>query len=96
MQDSLHLEERLTTSRQFGQDVISRTFTLTYEQKGGEWVGICQELGINVCARTQKGCMAELAEQVVDYVNEVGEGEARGIFRAWGYTVHRSRPSPAA
>ena len=72
------------------------TLTLSFEQEGSEWVGICLELGTSTFADTLEKCQEELEELVTDHLNVLEEiGEREQFFEEWGIAVHTSDEIPS-
>ena len=67
------------------------TLTLSFEQEGSEWVGVCLELGTSTFADTLEECQEELQELVTDHLSVLEEiGERERFFKEWGIAVHTS------
>ena len=65
------------------------TLTLSFEQEGSEWVGVCLELGTSTFADTLEECQAELEDLVTDHLDVLEEvGERERFFEEWGIDVH--------
>ena len=72
------------------------TLTLSFEQEGSEWVGVCLELGTSTFADTLEKCQEELQELVTDHLNVLEEiGERERFFEEWGISVHTSNEIPS-
>ena len=72
------------------------TLTLSFEQEGSEWVGICLELGTSTFADTLERCQEELQELVTDHLHVLEEtGERERFFKEWGIAVHTSDKIPS-
>ena len=71
------------------------TLTLSFEQEGSEWVGVCLELGTSTFADTLEECQEELQELVTDHLSVLEEiGERERFFKEWGIAVHTSNRIP--
>ena len=65
------------------------TLTLSFEQEGSEWVGVCLELGTSTFADTLEECQVELEDLVTDHLDVLEEvGERERLFQEWGIDVH--------
>lgn len=72
------------------------TLTLSFEQEGSEWVGVCLELGTSTFTDTLEKCQVELQELVTDHLNVLEEiGERERFFEEWGIVVHISNEIPS-
>ena len=72
------------------------TLTLSFEQEGSEWVGVCLELGTSTFADTLEECQEELRELVADHLDVLGEiGERERFFEEWGIEVHTDDKIPS-
>ena len=72
------------------------TLTLSFEQEGSEWVGVCLELGTSTFADTLEKCQEELQELVTDHLNVLEElGERERFFEEWGIEVHTDDKVPS-
>lgn len=72
------------------------TLTLSFEQEGSEWVGVCLELGTSTFADTLEKCQKELQELVADHLDVLEEtGERERFFEEWGIEVQTSDKVPS-
>lgn len=72
------------------------TLTLSFEQEGSQWVGICLELGTSTFADTLEKCQEELQDLVTDHLHVLEEaGERERFFKEWGIVVHTSDKIPS-